>query len=446
LNLERIQLGLLAAAASACFVSIFTAQTVLAVAAAVYGLRLVRADTRLPRTSLDKPLLALCVWSLLSASFAHAPLTSHREAKQLVLLAVFYIAVDALGCSVSRERVLGAAMLGGLVLATGCIVQFYALGFDTMQNRPRGFLGHYMTASGLLMGVLLVSTARLLLRRGPWSKPSAADLKVLVGVAAGLALVLLLQRVDLFAVEGLRLFIAALVALAVSLALSRGRWPGPATADGLAALALPLSAWALLLTRTRNAWLGALVGLAILAALRTPKVLLALAGAVAVLLVVRPAPIVERLTMSDVSSRDRYYMWQAGIDMILERPVFGQGPGMIVKVYPSYRWPEAPNPQAPHLHNNALQIAAERGLPCLVWWLWLVAAALAQALRRVRADPPTDRWAAALSLAWLVALLAAGMFEYNFGDSEVLLFTLLVTALPFARGAASSPGPARRAV
>ena len=32
------------------------------------------------------------------------------------------------------------------------------------------------------------------------------------------------------------------------------------------------------------------------------------------------------------------------------RSVFGQGPGMILSAYPSYRWPEAPNPRAPHLH------------------------------------------------------------------------------------------------
>ena len=49
--------------------------------------------------------------------------------------------------------------------------------------------------------------------------------------------------------------------------------------------------------------------------------------------------------------------------MVLERPVFGQGPGMVEVVYPRFRWPEAPNRRQPHLHNNVMQIAAERGLP-----------------------------------------------------------------------------------
>jgi O-antigen ligase len=201
-------------------------------------------------------------------------------------------------------------------------------------------------------------------------------------------------------------------------------------------VAVPVSAWALVLSRTRNAWLGALVGLALLAVLRAPRALWGLAAAVALLLVARPAPLVDRLTVVDASSRDRYYMWQAGIDMIRAKPVFGQGPGMILAVYPQYRWPEAPNPRQPHLHDNALQIAAERGLPCLAWWLWWVAAAMGDAWRETRRGAG---WYAPATLAFLAAFMAAGLFEYNFGDSEVLMFTLIVSALPYALRRDPSP-------
>ena len=43
-----------------------------------------------------------------------------------------------------------------------------------------------------------------------------------------------------------------------------------------------------------------------------------------------------------------------------------------------------------------------------------------------------DRVLAAAALAAMVAMLAAGMFEYNFGDSEFLMMLLLVVTLPFA--------------
>ena len=104
---------------------------------------------------------------------------------------------------------------------------------------------------------------------------------------------------------------------------------------------------------------------------------------------------------------------------------------MVEVVYPSYRWPGAPNPSTPHLHNNVLQIAAERGLPCLAWWLWWMAAAMGDAYRELRRGG-SGSWSGGAALAVLTALLAAGMFEYNFGDSEVLMFILLVSALPYA--------------
>jgi O-antigen ligase len=177
------------------------------------------------------------------------------------------------------------------------------------------------------------------------------------------------------------------------------------------------------------------------AVLRAPRTLWLLPAGVGFVLILRPSPVVDRLTFTDRSSRDRYFMWQAGIDMIRDRPVFGQGPRMVEAVYPSYRWPGAPNPATPHLHNNALQIAAERGVPCLAWWLWWVAATLGDAYREARrrsegtAREPRrlePTWVAVATLGVISAVMAAGLFEYNFGDSEILMFTLLVSALPYA--------------
>jgi O-antigen ligase len=197
----------------------------------------------------------------------------------------------------------------------------------------------------------------------------------------------------------------------------------------LSSLALPLCAWAMVISRTRSAWLGALAGLAVIAVLRAPRLLFVLAGAVLLVLVVRPASVTSRLTVTDASSRDRIFMWQSGFDMIRDKPIFGQGPGMILRVYPDYRWPGAPNPRTPHLHDNALQIAAERGLPCLAWWLWWVAVAMGAAYRVARREPSAPV-AGAGPLAVLVAVMVAGLFEYNFGDSEILMLVLLLSALP----------------
>jgi O-antigen ligase len=432
LNLERIQRGLVAAVAATCLVSIFAAEILLALAVVVHLVRLVRGSARLERTPLDGPLLAFAVWSILSAAFAPDPLVAHRSVKQLVLFSLFYLAVDTLRDEQTRERVIDVALLGGVVLAAGAVLQYSFLGFDTLEQRPRSFLGHYMTASGLVMGVLLVAAARLAFRRGPLPAPSSRDGRAFAAVAGALAVLTILQHVDLFAVEAERVFVAALAAAAAALVLSPAPWPDRGTGALLAFVAVPISSAALLLSLTRNAWLGTLAGLVTLGFLRAPKTLWLLPVGALALVALGPERVLDRLTLTDASSRDRYYMWQAGVDMIRDKPVFGQGPRMIQAVYPAYRWPEAPNPQTPHLHNNALQIAAERGLPALAWWLWMVAAVLGDAWREVRRGAFGPAWAAAAAFSLLVAILAAGLFEYNFGDSEILMFLLLVSSLPYA--------------
>lgn len=410
----------------------------LALALVVFGARLLAGRTRLPRLPLDAAILAFVVWTLLSAAFSGDPVWSHESAKKLVLFLLLYLAVDSAAFWEHRERLVDCLLLGGLALAGEALVQFYILGFDSLNNRPRSFLGHYMTASGLGMGTALLGACRLAFRPAlpPW--PSRADLRAPLALAVALFAYALLQAAHVAPLLAERLFVLGLALAAGALALSRGRWHGPTTGSTLALLAVLLSTWALLVSRTRSAWLGLAAGALTVAILRAPRTALLVPLGIAGVLVLRPAPVLERLTVSDDSSRDRYYMWQAGLDMIADKPVFGQGPGMIKYVYPQYRWPQAPNPYAHHLHNNVVQIAAERGLPCLALWLWLMVAAMGGAWREMRrvalpgSVPSPSRWVAAATLAVLVGMLTAGMFEYNFGDSEVLMFTLIVIALPYA--------------
>jgi putative inorganic carbon (HCO3(-)) transporter len=94
------------------------------------------------------------------------------------------------------------------------------------------------------------------------------------------------------------------------------------------------------------------------------------------------------------------------------------------------------------MHNNLLQVASESGIPGLIFWLWLMGRLAWDALRCYRyakvrqlsREEESGKEAlvassAALS-AW-IALMIAGMFEYNFGDSEVLTFFLFIASAPY---------------
>ena len=89
----------------------------------------------------------------------------------------------------------------------------------------------------------------------------------------------------------------------------------------------------------------------------------------------------------------------------------------------------------PHLHNVPMQIAAERGLPALAAWLWMIAILTIDMVRRLKlpASAETDtRFLAAAALGCMVAMVAAGLAEYNFGDSEFLMLFLVLMTLPYA--------------
>ena len=122
-------------------------------------------------------------------------------------------------------------------------------------------------------------------------------------------------------------------------------------------------------------------------------------------------------------------MLEIGADITRDFPLTGVGPNMVPRVYARYRPDYAVNKVNPHLHNVPVQIMAERGIPALLVWLAFVGTLAAGLLRLFRSG---ERLLAATAIAAVVAMLAAGQFEYNFGDSEFLMTFLILVTLPFA--------------
>ena len=146
--------------------------------------------------------------------------------------------------------------------------------------------------------------------------------------------------------------------------------------------------------------------------------------------------------LNDPTNRDRFAMGRAGVRMIRDHPLTGVGPDMVQVVYGDYRDAGAVNETNPHLHNVPLQIAAERGLPALALWLWFIAATTRALLREMKREG--SRALAAGGLAAMAAMLAAGMFEYNFGDSEFLMLFLVIVTLPAAAARRTDERPGQQ--
>jgi O-antigen ligase len=367
---ERVGTLALLGAVGALQFSIAAGQILLTVAIVCWVLLLVTRREPFAAPRMFWPLVGYAGLTVISAAFSPQPRISLIDCKQLVLFLIVPVTYRFLRETRAHVLVSVALSFGAASAAYG-IFQYAILHYDNLGQRPQGTLGHYMTYSGLLMLVIGAALAR-----------------VLFGGR---------ERV----------------------------WAG---------LVMPALLVALALTLSRSAWVGACAAAAVLLTLKDFRMLAILPVLAAVLLASAPTTVQARFmsifNMQDPTNRDRIAMMREGGQMIRTHPLLGVGPNMVERLYAEYRVPDAVEKVNPHLHNVPLQIAAERGLPALAIWIAFIAILTVDLIRTFHTDQ--GRSLAAGGLAATVAMLAAGLFEYNFGDSEFLMLFLVLITLPFA--------------
>ena len=370
--------------------SIAASQVLLTCSGILWFALIVRGHERFEAPGMFWPLAAYAGATLVASLFSVDPRTSFIDCKQLLLFSIVPIAYRLLPGR-RALTVVDIIITAGAISAVIGIVQFGILEFDSLGQRPRGLLGMYMTYSGQLMLIACTAAARVLFRKDD----------------------------RLWTVLVMPALIAALAA-----------------------------------TLSRNAWVGACVGIGLLFIIRDFRLFALLPVALAAFIAFAPSQMTDRLYSSFrvkhlrhdtaateaslLSNRDRVAMLRSGLRIIKDDPLTGVGPDMVVTVYAYYRDPTAVQQLNSHLHNVPLQIAAERGLPALAIWLWFMVTLIRDfAKNRMKADPSLAYGA----LAVTAAMLAAGMFEYNFGDSEFLMLFLVLVTLPYAASRSTPASP-----
>lgn len=381
-RLEQAAYWTLLGFVAALQVSIAASNILLALAAILWLALVSTRRERIDAPAMFLPLAAYAGLSLVAAIFSIDPEKSIVDSKQLLLFAIVPIAYRLFRGRRSLVAVDVVISVAALSAAIG-IVQFGILKWDDLNQRPQGALGMYMTYSGQLMLVACLAAARVLF------------------------------------------------------AYRERTW---------AMLVLPALIVALATTASRNAWVGACTGIAILLLMRDLRLIGLLPVVAAIFIALAPAQLTDRFyamfqvrddtqqtaaTEASVrSNRDRVAMIRSGIRMVKDHPLTGVGPDMVMEVYPVYRDQTAEKQLNPHLHNVPLQIAAERGLPALAAWLLFVVVLLRDFVRGRRVA--VDKFLPSAGIAIVAAMIAAGMFEYNFGDSEFLMLFLVLVTLPYA--------------
>src|SRR2546428_12742585 len=154
--------------------------------------------------------------------------------------------------------------------------------------------------------------------------------------------------------------------------------------------------------------------------------------AVVFFITLMPLPLFGRLVSSfDVrqsSNLDRIRMIQAGIEIIKHYPLLGVGPANVKEVYPLYRKHDAPRFRIPHLHNNLVQLWAERGVLAVAAYVLFLGLFLRECARGW--NGPASRFAE-IGVAVTFGLAAAGFFGVQFCGIEGFLVLLGLFALFF---------------
>lgn len=325
-----------------------------------------------PRTGVEPAAFGWALALLLAALFAQDRAGSlPRLTKALFPFLVGLVAMAA------SDRRAGERAVGVLLAATGVVaaigIAIWAANGATFEGRARGLSGHYMTFAGQLLLELPV-------------------------------------------------------AIAIALRAKDGRWRMGAAAAAAVALV------ALAVTFTRSAWIGLFVSCGVILGFTWPPgiALLAVAGVAA--FAFAPGAFRERLWSAfdphHPWNLQRTYMWEAGARMFRDHPLTGVGLMDLHATYDRYRSPQSVE-RAGHLHNVYVQIAATMGAVGLAAFAFLVVSLFRATAHALRARGLGGALRLGVTAA-LAGFLVAGVFEWNFGDEELLYPLYLLVGLAWA--------------
>ncbi len=349
-------------------ISIAISQFFLFLSFVVWCFLVIKSRRRIHFPKIFIPIVFYSILTIISAFLSIDPHTSLKDIKELLL----FLIVPVIYNSYFDEKPFlsyNYALSLSIFLSFIFSLAKYSLVFFP-QERASGFLGHYMTQAGLLL-----------------------------------------------------LFLP----LSFSMILGEKRWK-----RFFWTMAFIISSIFLMLTLTRSAWVGTFFALFLILLILRPKLTAFTIPAIILIILFSPLSVKKRFMSIfdpyDETNRDRIHMGIAGAKIIYHYPFFGSGPDTVRLIYKEYK-PEGAIRDNPHLHNNILQITAERGIFALISWLWFMILATKKNFEVFKkCSFNFFKFSALGALGVIAGLFISGLFEYNFGDSEVkMLFLYLIT-------------------
>ncbi|MZG53032.1 MAG: O-antigen ligase family protein [Nitrospinae bacterium] len=215
-------------------------------------------------------------------------------------------------------------------------------------------------------------------------------------------------------------------------------------------IALILMVTCLMMTFTRQAWLGVLAGVIFLIWFQKKRLFLYLPIILLMVFIISPDAIQYRIyeltNLKDKNLQTRIALWQGGWLVFKDHPLTGCGFKCIDVVNKDYPDPTGYINKLRGMHNNFVQLAVDTGLFGLISWVSIWVAYFMTLFRRIvsMGENLAYKRDAMASAAAITGFLVAGFFETNFYDAEVSMLMYFIMALPFAANGKSPAASEKR--
>ncbi len=191
----------------------------------------------------------------------------------------------------------------------------------------------------------------------------------------------------------------------------------------------------MILTQSRNVLLATFICFVISGIVLNKKFLLSMFAILVMSYFILPSSYIERVkSIADInhpSNASRLNMWSVGLRMFSDHPFTGIADSHILEIYETYKNPEFQS-EGVHLHNNFIMILATTGIfGFLSYMLMFILIFLKQIKYFRNENNDTDKMLILGSILVMISFQISGIFEWSFGDHEVMTVFFFLIAVPF---------------
>lgn len=191
----------------------------------------------------------------------------------------------------------------------------------------------------------------------------------------------------------------------------------------------------MLLTQSRNVLVATFVCFLIFGIFANRKFLITFILIIILSSFILPSGFTERVKsivdLNHPSNEARLNMWEVGFEMFKDHPLTGIADSHIKEIYETYKKPESAA-EGVHLHNNFIMILATTGIfGFLSFIIMFILIFIKQIKYFKRESDQTCKMLILGSILVMISFQISGIFEWSFGDHEVMTVFYFLIAVPF---------------